>query len=265
LDFWFAIPALRCVAWLKSLNLPLRRVALLQRVGEGLLDLVPCFNLRFDYIFVGLFGTYNNGERESKHGVQDQQDDEWACFHVVQADSDAEIKEAVADKGYHKNETLGKCRAEELRTYICEPDGPHRRWTDKPAEYESACRANRRRLKGDRNKRLQKLRCERVERSFAHVCETGGARRTWMRGLENNRKNVRLKVAAHNLGLILRKLLGSSKPRELAGLCGQLLSLFLTLQIATSQLYRSIIARYSLNRLHRCCNHFPLNVTTAVI
>jgi len=79
--------------------------------------------------------------------------------------SHAAIKEVVGDKGYHKNETLAKCRAEELRTYICEPDGPNRRWTDKPADYEAAYRANRRRLKGDRNKRLQKLRCERVERS----------------------------------------------------------------------------------------------------
>jgi transposase len=153
--------------------------------------------------------------------------------NLQQADSDAEIKEAVADKGYHKadkgyhkNETLAKCRAEELRTYICEPDGSHRRWTDKPDEYESAYRANRRSLKGDRNKRLQKLRCERVERSFAHVCETGGVRRTWMRGLENNRKNVRLTVAAHNLGLILRKLLVSGKPGEFAGLCGQFFRCF---------------------------------------
>ena len=62
--------------------------------------------------------------------------------NLQQADSDAEIKKAVAAKGYHKNGTLAKCRAEELRTYICEPDGPHRRWTDKPDEYDSACRAN---------------------------------------------------------------------------------------------------------------------------
>jgi len=118
--------------------------------------------------------------------------------NVQQADSQAEIREAVGDKGYHKNETLAKCRMDELRTYICEPDSPNRRWTDKPAHYETAYCANRRRLKGDCNKCLQKLRSERVERSFAHVCETGGARRTWLRGLENNRKKVRLVVATHN-------------------------------------------------------------------
>ena len=130
----------------------------------------------------------------------------------------------------------------------------------------TAYRANRRRQKkGDRNKRLQKLRCERVERSLAHVCETGGARRTWMRGLENNRKNVRLTVAAHNLGLILRQMLGSGKPRELAGLCGQLLSLFLALQYAVSRLCRSISPAHAIHCLLNFRNHFPLHTTTVAI
>jgi len=170
--------------------------------------------------------------------------------NLQQADSNAEIKGAVGDKGYHKNETLAKCQKEGLRTYICEPDGPNRRWTDNPADYEAAYRANRRRLKGDRNKRLQKLRCERVERSFAHVCETGGARRTWLRGLENNRKKVRLVVAAHNLGLILQKLLGSGKPREFAGLPGLLISMFSPLQAALKRSQRLLSRVNPFHRLH---------------
>jgi len=170
--------------------------------------------------------------------------------NLQQAGSNAEIKEAVGDKGYHKNETLAKCKKDELRTYICEPDGPNRRWTDKPADYEAAYRANRRRLQGDRNKRLQKLRSERVERSFAHVCETGGARRTWLRGLENNRKKVRLVVAAHNLGLILRKLLGSGKPREFAGLPGLLNSMFSPLQAALKRSQRLLSRVNPFHRLH---------------
>ena len=40
-----------------------------------------------------------------------------------------------------------------------------------------------RRVRGARGKRLQRLRSELTERSFAHVCETGGARRCWLRGL----------------------------------------------------------------------------------
>ena len=40
---------------------------------------------------------------------------------------DAEIEEAVADKGYHKNETLADCAECELRTYIPEPERKRRR------------------------------------------------------------------------------------------------------------------------------------------
>ena len=64
-------------------------------------------------------------------------------------------------------------------------------------------------------KRLQRLRSERVERSFAHVCETGGARRSWLRGLEDVTKRYRLAAAAHNLGRIMRLLFGVGKPRAL--------------------------------------------------
>jgi len=170
--------------------------------------------------------------------------------NLQQAGSDAAITEVVGDKGYHKNETLAKCRADELRTYICEPDGPNRRWTDKSTDIETAYRANRRRLKGDRNKRLQKLRSERVERSFAHVCETGRARRTWLRGLENNRKKVRLTVAAHNLGLILRKLLGSGKPREFAGFPRLLISMFSPLQATLKPSQRLLSHANLFDRVH---------------
>ena len=72
-------------------------------------------------------------------------------------------------------------------------------------------RGGTRRVKG---KRLQRLRSERVERSFAHVCETGGARRTWLRGLEKVNKRYGLVVAAHNLGRIMRSLFGAGKPRQ---------------------------------------------------
>ena len=170
--------------------------------------------------------------------------------NLQQAGSHAEIQDVVGDKGYHKNEILAKSGADDLRTYICESDGPNRRWTDKPVDYEAAYRANRRRLKGDRNKRLQKLRSERVERSFAHVCETGRARRTWLRGLENNRKKVRLAVAAHNQGLILRKLLDSGKSREFAGIQGLQISMFSPLQDALKHSHRLLSRASPFHRLY---------------
>ena len=59
------------------------------------------------------------------------------------------IDEAVADKGYHKAETLADCAAVGVRTYIPEKRRKQKRvWTDKPPEWERAYRNNRRRVGG---------------------------------------------------------------------------------------------------------------------
>lgn len=136
--------------------------------------------------------------------------------NVQEAGSDVKIRETVADKGYHGAATVELCDDLNFRTYIPEPKRKHRsRWTDKPTEYRAAVYANRRRVKGGRSKRLQRLRSERVERSFAHVCKTGGARRCWLTGLAKVTKRYLLQAVARNLGLILRKLFGMGTPRGL--------------------------------------------------
>jgi len=140
-----------------------------------------------------------------------------AQANLVLAGSKQEIEEAVADKGYHKAATLAECEHFNTRTYIPEPQGKDYTWEDKPDVWREATRRNRRRVQGNRSKRLQKKRSELVERSFAHVCETGGGRRTWLRGLENVTKRYVVQVAAHNLGLLMRKLFGIGKPRTLQG------------------------------------------------
>ena len=159
-----------------------------------------------------------------------------AQLNLIRAGSEAEIRDVPADKGYHKNETLAELSGWGLRSYIPERKQKSRRWTDKPAEREAAYRANRRRVRGDRGKRLQRQRSERVERSFAHVCRTGGARRTWLHGLEKTGKRYLATVMAHNLGLVMRKLFGIGKPKEwaaaraaLAAVLGALLAVFQSL------------------------------------
>jgi transposase len=142
------------------------------------------------------------------------------------------IEKAAADKGYHATETLVACQELDLlgvKTYIPEPV-VRRRWSDKTEEQKAAVLNNRARTGRAYGKRLQRLRSELVERSFAHVCDTGGGRRAWLRGLENVRKRHLLVAAAHNLGLILRKMLGAGKPRAFAALW-QLLGLLQTAQV----------------------------------
>jgi hypothetical protein len=139
-----------------------------------------------------------------------------AQLNLAAAGSEVEIAEVAADKGYHANATLELATDLGLRTYIPEPQLKDERvWTDKPAEQRRAVVNNRRRMARAKGKRLGRLRSERVERSFAHVCDTGGARRTWIRGLEEVTKRYRLATAAHNLGRIMRLLFGIGKPRVL--------------------------------------------------
>ncbi|MGD0260977.1 MAG: transposase [Verrucomicrobiota bacterium] len=94
--------------------------------------------------------------------------------NLVLAGSDTGVAEAVMDKGYHDNGLLVKLTERGMRTYVPERRQKSRCWTDKPPEQEQAFRANRRRVRGNKGRQLNRWRSERCERTFAHVCETGG-------------------------------------------------------------------------------------------
>ena len=141
-----------------------------------------------------------------------------AQVNLMRAGSDAELHDLATDSGYHSNATLAQCAEWGIRTYISEKDESQSRvWIDEPAEQERAFRNNRRRMHGRRGRRLQRLRRVLCERSFAHTCETGGGRRSWLRGLVNVSKRYVIHAAAYNLGVILRKLFGVGTPRSLQG------------------------------------------------
>jgi len=124
----------------------------------------------------------------------------------------------VADKGYHSEAVIAGCVVAEIRTCISEPEvRGRRRWKDKSSLARSAFRRNRRRARSDHGKRLMRKRGETVERSFAHLLDTGGLRRTYLRGRENNEKRYLAQVSAFNLGIVMRKLCGFGTPRGLAG------------------------------------------------
>jgi transposase len=140
------------------------------------------------------------------------------------------VEEVVADKGYHSGAVLRDVHDQEVRSYIPEPERGRRNWQGEgKAEEQKRTYENRRRVRGDRNKRLQKLRSELTERSFAHLYETGGMRRVHLRGRDNILKRLLVHGAAFNLSLILRKTVGVGKPRRLQGLSLRLFALFLGL------------------------------------
>jgi transposase len=131
------------------------------------------------------------------------------------------MKEVVADKGYHSNETVSVLTECGVRPYISEPKRGRRQWANNEAARQ-AVYANRRRIRGERGKRLLRRRGELLERPFAHCYETGAMRRTHLRGRENILKRLLVHVAASNLGLVMRTRFGFGTPRGLAELLSSL-------------------------------------------
>ena len=138
------------------------------------------------------------------------------------------MQEVVADKGYHSDDVLVGLQEVGLRSYISTPDRGRRRWRGDTLA-QDAVYANRRRGRGERAQRLQRMRGERVERSFAHMYETGGMRRTHLRGHSNILKRLLIHAGAFNLGRLLRHLVGLGTPRGLQGRTGLVLRALLSL------------------------------------
>ena len=116
-------------------------------------------------------------------------------------------EELVTDKGYHSKQTVLDMQSLGLRTYISEPDRGRQHWIDQRAERD-AVYANRRRIAGRARQQLMRRRGELLERPNAHLYDTGGMRRTHLRGHGNILKRLLVHAAACNLGLWMRTLTG---------------------------------------------------------
>ena len=138
----------------------------------------------------------------------------------------AGIEEMVADKGYHSGAVVEQVKNYGVRSYIPERQQKGQRHWEGKAGQQQAVYANRRRVQGNYGKRLLKRRGELVERSFAHCYDTGGMRRTHLRKHNNILKRQLIHIAAFNLSLIFRRLLGAGTPRAWHNL-GRMLLLFL--------------------------------------
>ena len=118
----------------------------------------------------------------------------------------------AADKGYHSRDALVRLDGA-FRSRISEPERKgFSRWRG-DVEARRAVYNNRSRLQSAKGKALQRLRSERVERSFAHCLDRGGMRRAHLRGDENIEKRYIIHVAGFNLGLLMRSLFGVGTPK----------------------------------------------------
>jgi transposase len=161
-------------------------------------------------------------------------------IEAAQADVDdpQPLEEIIADKGYHSNRIMVELDVLGVRSYVAEPDRGQRDWSKEP-EAQAPVYGNRRRIRGRRGRRLMRGRGERVERSFAHLYDTGGMRRTHLRGHENILKRLLIHAGAFNLGLLVRGILGVGTPR---GLQARLASVFAWLLVLVGAPRRRLAA-----------------------
>src|SRR2546425_1254939 len=156
-------------------------------------------------------------------------------------------RDLVGDKGYHSNETLLALAAIGVRAYLAEPDRGRRCWTTAP-EAQGPVYGNRRRVGGQRGKRLMRRRGEYVERTFAHVYDTGGLRRVHLRGHPNILKRLIVHAGAFNLGLLMRRVFGRGTPRGLQGRWQPCFVLWLILSSLLAALERARARRIGVPR-----------------
>lgn len=141
---------------------------------------------------------------------------------AVEVESPAEL---ITDKGYHSREVVRQLAEAGIRSYISEPERGRQRWHQQSAE-QAAVYGNRRRIRGERGKRLQRQRGEKLERTMAHLYETGRLRRVHLRGHNNIVKRLLIHACGLNLGVLMRTLYGVGTPRGLQDGALQILFLF---------------------------------------
>src|SRR3954454_14410437 len=174
--------------------------------------------------------------------------------------------ECVADKGYHARALLKDLDGGPWKTRIAEPQrrGFSRWHGDKDAR--RAVYNNRTRLRSEVGQQAMRQRAELVERSFAPILDRGGMRRTWLRGRENVHKRDLIHVAGHNLGLLMRLLIGAGTPKEAVARSWCFLVLLPTRDGACEALIMVLVANRAMPALivfRMAFDHRPDETTTS--
>jgi transposase len=125
------------------------------------------------------------------------------------------ITSVTSDKGYYSVSELQALQHEGIRTVISDPID-NRRLDKLEAAEQRAVRAAKRSVQSKSGKDLLRRRGMHIERSFAHILDAGGMRRTTLRGWENLNKRFKLAAAFYNLSQLMRKLFGFGTPKQLA-------------------------------------------------
>jgi transposase len=135
---------------------------------------------------------------------------------VAQGCTDPEQVPATitADKGYFSLEEIGRLQELSLKTVISDPRREQRRLDQLSSAQRQTLRRAQRSASSQYGRGLLRKRGQHIERSFAHVLDAGGMRRTTLRGLENLNKRHQIAAACYNLSQLLRRLYGVGTPKQ---------------------------------------------------
>ena len=125
------------------------------------------------------------------------------------------ITSVTSDKGYYAVRELQAFQHEGIRTVISDPID-NRRVDKLEPEEQRAVRGAKRSVTSKSGKDLLRRRGMHIERSFAHILDAGGMRRTTLRGWENLNKRFKLAAAIYNLSQLMRAMIGFGTPKQMA-------------------------------------------------
>jgi transposase len=151
----------------------------------------------------------------------------------------ARVEMVTADMGYFKIEAMGALQEGGIATAIPDPVSVRQNAARGMGEREVILRA-RLTATSDEGRAALRKRGETVERTFEHVLDEGGARRTTLRGRENIAKRYFVQAACANLSLLLRHLgvPGTLKQTWAAS------SAFLSLLLRSSDGFRALLPSF---------------------
>jgi len=183
---------------------------------------------------------------EVRYGHEADQKD--LSLHVLEAQrninqaknlevDDLTIQSTTADKGYHAVPEMKQLQAEGIRTVISDPV-KHRRLQKLDKHDAQVVRKARRSACSQSGKALLQRRGMHLERSFAHILDAGGARRTTLRGLLNLNKRFKVSAAIYNLSQLMRKLFGVGTPKQWAAMGKALVLVFRAVLVVICGLLR---------------------------
>ena len=143
---------------------------------------------------------------------------EWRAAEALDnGEMDLPIESLTADKGYHSLENL-----ERLSEYDIIPNIPDPCRNRNVGKLESASRQiiewSRATVASVVGKELQRARGMYIERSFAHLLDAGGMRRTTLRGRTNIQKRYCIAALGYDIALMMVTLFGAGMPKQWAAM-----------------------------------------------